>query len=170
MALWLEGVITYQPAYVGDYPDEETADSVEVLAAVNRVGYVTTFSQPGMPLKDGGTQRAAVDGFCDEVMAERIGRALLLTDLVVVKQPPSTNSATQICVTVDDGEEFTWVGAPMDDENIDHYYTCDLNPTGLTALHKAWQVTIFDPCWGRNTLLWPAIRAAVVVGESASAS
>jgi hypothetical protein len=48
-AQWPEGTITYQPGCFASAPDPETADPIEVLAAVNRAGLFTTFSQPGIP-------------------------------------------------------------------------------------------------------------------------
>lgn len=80
MARWLEGVITYQPGHGGDGHGPETDPLVAVLAAVNRVGYVTTFSQPGEIVGD-WYQRAAVDGFCDEATATRIYDGVLETDV-----------------------------------------------------------------------------------------
>lgn len=162
MALWLEGTITYQPGYMrGAGPDEETADLVEVLAAVNRAGYFTTCSQPGVPFQGAEAQRAAVEGFCDEEIAARIQAALLPTDLVLFLAPPHSGRGVQICVTMDNGEPFTWIGGALTDESIDHLFAPDLQPAALAALHGAWQVTILDPHWGRNDVLWPALRQAL---------
>ncbi len=45
-------------------PYEETEPLREVLAAINRNGFVTTFSQPGEAIaKKGVGQRAAVEGW-----------------------------------------------------------------------------------------------------------
>ncbi|MFG1826736.1 DUF6919 domain-containing protein [Microbispora bryophytorum] len=151
-AKWLEGTISYSPTY-GDGPDSETAPLIPVLAAANRAGYLTDFSQPGVPLADGYGQRAAVAGFADEQLVERIKTAILGTDLVAVVTPPGWDSPTQIPVTIDDGEAFTWAGGALDGPDIVHLYGEDC-PAALEALLGAWQIDVLDPVWGRQDLLW----------------
>jgi hypothetical protein len=152
-AQWLEGTITYLPAYYGDSPEEETTPLIVTLAAANRAGYVTDQSQPGQPLTDGNGQRAFVTGYCPETMVDRIRDAVLATDLVAIYNPPGWTSPVRIPVTIDDGAEFTWIGDPIDAENIRHHYSDDC-PDAVGALLDAWQVAVFDPVWGRNDLLW----------------
>jgi hypothetical protein len=65
-ALWLEGSVSAHPAYYGR-PDPETATLVPVLAEANRAGYLTVGSQPGDE-----ESLAAVEGFCDDVVAPRL--------------------------------------------------------------------------------------------------
>lgn len=151
-AQWLEGRIDYQPGYGGE-PDSETAPLIPVLAAANRAGFVTTFSQPGVPLADGHAQRAAVAAFADQQMVERVKAAILGTDLVAVFTPPGWDSPAQIPVTIDDGQEFTWLGAGLDPAYIAQIYAEDC-PAALATLLGAWQVDLFDPVWGREGLLW----------------
>lgn len=38
-------------------------------------------------------------------------------------------------------------------------YGDDLHPAAVEALSDAWQVTLIDPEWGRNDLLWPLLDA-----------
>ncbi len=76
-ARWLEGSIGSEPGYCGR-PAEETEDLVPVLAKLNRAGFVTSGSQPGL-IEPGarGTlaeQRAAVDGFAGPELAFRLAR------------------------------------------------------------------------------------------------
>lgn len=151
-AQWLEGTISYSPTH-GDRPDQETLPLIPVLAAANRAGFVTHFSQPGLPLANGGGQRAAVGGFCDEPLARRIEAAALGTDLVVLTTPPGWHSPAYIPITLDCGEAFTWIGSTLDAENIDYGYAKDC-PAALDALKAAWQVDVFDPVWGRQDVLW----------------
>lgn len=155
-ARWLEGGITYHPAYGAPCPDSETAELIPVLAAVNRAGFVTDESQPGFPLDDKSGQRAYVTGFCSQgfVDVARVAATVSGTDLVVLAFVPGTESGPQVVVTVDDGAEFTWLGHPVDAVNIDHLYGDDLAADGVAALRAAWQVHMFDPLWGRNELLW----------------
>jgi hypothetical protein len=167
MAQWLEGRITYQPAYSGAEPEEETAELVPVLAAYNRSGFVTDFSQPAVSLDEGYgcAQRAAVCGFCDEATARRLLALTLRTGLIVLAHDPLLLEGIQIPVTVDvedeDVEASTWVGAFSNSEAIAHYYSADCPPAAVRALQTAWQVHIVDPVWGRNDLLSDEVRAVL---------
>lgn len=158
-AQWLEGAITHLPGYLAPGPDEETTPLVHYLAEANRNGYVTDFSQPGTTYPDGDVQRAAVAGFCTEELAERIAAAVLRTDLVVISTPPGWDNPARIPVTIDGGAAFTWVGSNPPGIAIDHTYGDDC-PDALGALRAAWYVTVFDPVWGREALLWERLSAA----------
>jgi hypothetical protein len=59
-AQWLEGRITYLPADLGSAPDSETEALVPVLATVNRMGFVTDFSQPGVSVVESSGPRCVV--------------------------------------------------------------------------------------------------------------
>jgi hypothetical protein len=61
MARWLEGRTSYEPGYLAAGPDAETASLVPVLAQLNRAGYVTDFSQPGIALDANGNGQRAAD-------------------------------------------------------------------------------------------------------------
>jgi hypothetical protein len=182
-ALWLEGRIAQTPGYLGQ-PDPETVGLVPALAAVNRAGYVTEFSQPGEPpdaRSKGWQQRAAVSGFCDNGMKNRIKGRLLRTDLVLIAIPPGGRSrlphgweslipgqppeivygAVALCVSTGDEQGSTCIGGWVEDAFIDHCYGGGVHPDGLRALHEAWQVAIVDPVWGRNDLLWPRLVEAL---------
>jgi hypothetical protein len=164
-ARWLQGAITYQAAYFGPSPDAETRDLVGVLAAANRAGYVTDFSQPGVPLAGGRGQRASVSGYCAEEAMARLSVISLPTDLVVITFPPGTESGGQVAVSLADGRECTWLGLPAGPADIDHDYGGDLSPAGLLALRNAWQVHLIDPVWGRDDLLWDTLRTFTAAAE-----
>lgn len=159
-AQWLEGRITYLPGYLAAGPEEETAPLVPFLAEANRNGYFTDFSQPGLTYPNGDAQRAAVSGFCSEDLANRIAAAALRTDLVAIVTPPGWDKPTQVPVTTDDGEAFTWVGGGLGADNIDHLYGADC-PDAVEALKSASYVEVFDPVWGRNDLLWERLSAVL---------
>jgi len=159
-ARWLEGDVKYQPGYFGE-PAEETIPLVEFLASVNRAGFYTTNSQPGEPIKDWSGQRACVEGFCQEQLAKKISSALLKTDLVMIATPPGAASDVQICITIDDDKECTWVGGPTELGPIVDLYDDELDALALAALLTAWQVCIIDPVWGRNDLLWTRLVEAI---------
>ncbi len=155
-AKWLTGEITYQPAYDGDRPDEETNHFAQVLAEVNRAGYFTYFSQPGVALTDGYGQRAAVAGWCNEDFLATLKAVAYGTPVCVISIPPASASEAQIVVTMDAGDEYTWIGQAYQPD--DGNYSNDLHPTAVSTLHASWQVHIFDPEWGRDDLLWRVLR------------
>src|SRR5206468_1669300 len=117
----------------------------------------------GMPQSgDGSMQRAWVTGFCDEATKNRINDRIVSTDLVILTCAPGEEcDYVRLCITMDVGDEFTWVGGPLSSQSIDDDYAADLHPDGLEALHYSWQVILVDPVWGRNDQLWPAIVAAL---------
>lgn len=156
-AQWLEGTITYQPGDFGTGPEEETIPLIPYLADANRHGYFTDFSQPGLTYPNGDAQRAAVAGFCTEELADRIAAAVLRTDLIAIITPPDLYNPTQIPVTTDEGEAFTWVGGGTDSGHIDDMYG-NACPNAIEALNGAWRVEILDPVWGRGDLLWERLR------------
>lgn len=161
---WLEGTNGHQPGYYPDpdgtsRPDSETAEIIEYLVRANRNGYVTTFSQPARAFTGGGGQRAAVDGFCSEETADRIQAAILGTPLIAIATPGGWDNPTQIPVTIDEHEAFTWVGANTGPEDISGRYGDDC-PGALVDLAIAWQVAILDPEWGRIGLLWERLDLA----------
>jgi hypothetical protein len=160
-ARWLEGRLPYLPAYFGDQPAEETEELISILAAINRAGFMTTQSQPGRRLGSKSGQRAFVTGFTAEENVQRIERALLPTELVMLATEPGLETFLRVPVTIDDGSAFTWVGWSESADDIDAQYGDDLSPAALIALRAAWCVELFDPKWGRNTLLWPSLLMAL---------
>jgi hypothetical protein len=161
MARWLEGDLTYQPAYYGSAPDEETAELVPVLAALNRAGFVTEFSQPGIALANGSAQRAAGGGFCDDAMLLNLMAATFGTDLVMLRFASGDTGEGSVVVTLDEREEYTFLGRAEGPDDLEYGYGEDLSPAALAALIGAWQVHLFDPVWGRNDLLWPLLTDVV---------
>ncbi|MGQ0431519.1 MAG: DUF6919 domain-containing protein [Microthrixaceae bacterium] len=153
-ARWLDGGIAYHPGNLGPGPDPETMALVPVLVRANRAGFVTDFSQPG-EIEDGWSQRACVSGFCDEVLADRVEGGILGTDLVAQIWLPGTSdeSLRMIPVTIDHGEAHTWAGGALDPE-ISRVFGDEVPADALVALRGAYQMTLFDPRWGRNDLLW----------------
>jgi hypothetical protein len=156
-ARWLEGDITYRPAHEGRAPGGETAGPAPVLAALNRAGFVTDFSQTGLPPTAGSARRAAVGGFCDERMRLTLAGATAATDLVALWFRPAVTSVARAVVTLDAGKEVTWVGTAAAPDAVEYGYGGDLSLPGLEALIDAWQVQVFDPVWGRDDVLWPLL-------------
>jgi len=158
MARWMEGDITYQPGYGAAGPDPETDALIPFLSAANRAGFVTTFSQPGQPAEDGWCQRAAVEGFCDDQLADRLVDGLAGTDLVVLAHFPGCAGEVRVPVTLIGGGAYTWVPNPLDAFDIDQWYGESCRPEALDAM------CVFDPVWGRDDVLWSELRRVMVLG------
>lgn len=155
-AQWLEGRFEAIPTWRGR-PDAETSELIPALAMLNRAGYVTEFSQPGDVAEE---QRAAVAGFCDERTADHLWRALASTELVVLSYPPGVDEPSlHVPVTLDAGVIRTCVRGSADPDVMSP--GC-WSANALVALRSAWQVSVFDPVWGRNDLLWPRLAECIV--------
>ncbi|MFI7080915.1 DUF6919 domain-containing protein [Micromonospora sp. NPDC049903] len=162
-ARWLTGDLDETPTYGGP-PDEETATLVPVLAALNRAGFVTDFSQPGQELDQGWRQRAAISGFVDDPTCRRLTAALAATDLVLLHE--YSDSGVRIPVTLDHGAAHTWVGGVSGFED----WEGEVGKTALYALDNAWYVTVVDPVWGRAEHLWHVLTNALNLPHPAKVS
>jgi hypothetical protein len=178
-ARWLEGRVDAHPNG-HDVPDPETTELVPVLAAANRAGFVTDGSQPGETSATGPygswQQRAAVTGFCDAVtffaLADLAHAAGL--EVRVRAMPPrrrirlpfsQLRREPGIPVSRSTGYGvMTDFGTPMFWEDIcTSFWVC--SDGALEQLAEAWQVTLVDPCWGRNDRLWSVLaRFASLTG------
>jgi hypothetical protein len=159
-ARWLEGTVAFCPSQPCDGPDWETTDLVPVLAGFNRSGLVTTGSQPGEEVLGGCGQRAWVDGVCSEAVADRLVVAGLMSDLVVLAYRPGSVGESVIPVTISGLAPVTQVGGASSAEIIDGAFE-DVHADGRAELRSAWQVTVIDPRWGRNDLLWDVVTGAL---------
>lgn len=171
-ARWLEGRVDRHPGYGGD-PDDETTDLIPELVAANRAGFVTLTSQPGEIVTgyDGlvWSQRAAVEGFCDADrffdLADLAHAAGLLVR--VRAMPPARRfhlpfwqlrGERGIPVTLRAGQLVTDFGSTLSWQDIETaFWAC--SDGALDQLTEAWQVTIVDPCWGRNDRVWPVLAS-----------
>jgi hypothetical protein len=162
-ARWLEGRSTFVPMYADTAPDEETRPLVGSLAAINRSGFWTDQSQPGVPLSATYPQRAFVSGYCDEGMADSLLNKLSRTDIVVVSYGVGAVGESSIPVTLCEGKPCTWLGRSPDlfDEETFDFYAFESNPAFVEAIRDAQHLQIFDPVWGREDLLFTAILDAV---------
>lgn len=163
-ARWLLGETPDAISYDGP-PDPETALIDTQLAVLNRRGFVTYGSQPGQVDED-GRQRAFVEGLCDRDVADRIHDAALPTDLIVLEHGPRRWGRHDVCAV------------PISVGADDHVYTVvgDWPTRQLVRLWMVWggiprrtrrvasravKITIFDPRWGRNDLLWDTLVNAL---------
>jgi hypothetical protein len=61
-------------------------------------------------------------------------------------------------ITLDRGEECTWDGGTEPSGELTYYYDRVCHPEAVSAVCEAWQVTLIDPEWGRNDVLWPVLQ------------
>jgi hypothetical protein len=178
MIAWLNGEMRETPGHLGP-PCEETISLIPVLIACNRAGFVTIGSQPGKVETCAGglcEQRAGVEGIADAAALARLREAIKGTGLrLITHRAPRRqwrwSGATHedaMVVTRDCGEDFTQFGA-----TLSRGLACDMagarSPEACEAVIAAWQVTIIDPEWGRNSVLWPALeRFAAMSAERAA--
>lgn len=162
-AQWLEGRLASHPTGA---LEAETMPIVPVLAACNRAGFVTDNSQPAeQPDARGSAQRAAVSGFIDTTDLVELARTLDGTGVIVVAHASAgqeDNYDAQVVITLDVGEELTWEGARIGRSELNHHYSDWCHPDAIAALARAWQVSLIDPEWGRDDVLWPALEAFAV--------
>lgn len=64
-------------------------------------------------------------------------------------------------LTLNDGHDYTRFGIQIPRSHIADWHTGygECHGDAVKALQAAWQVTIIDPEWGRNTVLWSALAA-----------
>ena len=159
-----------------------------VLARLNRAGFVTSGSQPASDGKgcDGANwrQRAAVEGYASDAVLDRLRSCVRLdattgTFPLLIAQKASrwryrydravavtrTDGCDPHCPTRHaDGCDYTWFGAKVPrhrhirDPHMG-YGIC--HPDAVDAVCEAWQVTVIDPEWGRNDLLWDVLDDAL---------
>jgi hypothetical protein len=165
MARWLEGDLSMWPGY-DDSADEETAELIPVLARLNRAGFLTDQSQPGVngPGFDGShwEQRAAVSGFvADEQLLfalARVAEAHRLT--ILVRHPFEESQRPGVTCTRVDGEPYTVFGRRLSRRDLRHIWR-DVNWAAFADIADAAQVTLIDPLYGRDDRLWTALDEAL---------
>jgi hypothetical protein len=169
-ARWLEGRSEYQPGTFAPGFDDETRLIAVELAELNRNGLFTKESQPGV-IAEGHAQRAYVTGFCSVESAAALLNLSAGTELVTVAHAPGEASQASIPVTLRDGEVVTVLGSsegPVDDDQLRDWSEESSDSLAL-VLAESWYVEVFDPVWGRNGVLLPAVLGALTDGEPAAA-
>jgi hypothetical protein len=166
-ARWLEGRSEYQPGTFAPSIDDETTAIAGELAELNRRGLFTKESQPGV-LAEGHSQRAYVTGFCSVESAAALLALSGRTDLVTVAHAPGEASQSSIPVTLQDGEVATVLGSSEGPAGEDQLrdWSEEANDTLALLLADSWYVEVFDPVWGRNGLLLPAVLTALTGVEA----
>jgi hypothetical protein len=168
-ARWLEGSSEYQPGTFAPSFDDETRSIAVELAELNRNGLFTKESQPGV-IAEGHAQRAYVTGFCTVESAAALLDLSARTGFVTVAHAPGEASQAAIPVTLRDGEVVTVLGSsegPVGDEQL-RDWSEEANDSLALVLAESWYVEVFDPVWGRNGVLLPALLVALTGGEPAA--
>lgn len=166
-ARWLEGRSEYQPGTFAPGFDDETTAIAGELAELNRNGLFTRESQPGV-LAAGHSQRAYVTGFCGVEAAAALLTLSGRTDLVTVAHAPGEASQASIPVTLQGGEVATVLGGsegPAGEEQL-RDWSEEANDTLALLLAESWYVEVFDPVWGRDSVLRPAVLNALAGVET----
>ncbi|GAA2127022.1 DUF6919 domain-containing protein [Arthrobacter humicola] len=161
-ARWLEGNSQYQPGVFSPGFDDETTAIAGELARLNRNGLFTKESQPGVEV-EGLAQRAYVTAFCTPETASALLALSTRTELVTVVHAPGEASTASIPVTVQDDAVVTVLGSSEEPVGEDQLrdWAAETNETLALVLADAWYVEIFDPFWGRNDVLLPAVFEAL---------
>lgn len=156
VAQWLEGARQWIPTYIGSKPHPETRRHIRfVLTRLNRVGWVTDSSQPGL-LRTGLRQRAYVSGIAAPALTRYAEHLSLDSDVVVLRamRHPKHSPDTKLVVTNRDGQPDTWLGS-WDPPERDVLLQAPLPPATAGAVRAAEALQVFDPVWGRDDVLWP---------------
>jgi hypothetical protein len=167
MADWLEGRIPTWPGYGDTKTDQETRHLIPTLVACNRAGYVTTCSQPGHPPTrgwDGRTyqQRAAVDGWItDTRLLDRIRTAATRAGINVITNQPGQRSHPGMPCTEANGKTVTGFGWTPGHRKLIASEWPGVGRPAIRELRTATHLTLVDPEWGRDSLLWPMLDNTV---------
>ncbi|KMS74199.1 hypothetical protein ACM01_14860 [Streptomyces viridochromogenes] len=163
-ARWLKGQMLWHPNGRGGGPDPETRPLIDVLAAANAAGILTENSQPGELAEFHGRpwrQRAFVTSFvADPELAQALAAQAAEAGLGVRAYRPGCRADENgerdaVDVTFWEGQGvMTGMGNRLSPRAVRHTFLgCDRQAVREVA--KAWQVTLIDPEWGRDTVLWP---------------
>ncbi|WP_043271970.1 hypothetical protein [Streptomyces sp. CT34] len=165
-AEWLEGRLSGHPNGHHDGPDPETIPLVPVLAQANRGGFLTEGSQPGELAHHEGApwhQRAFVSGFAGPGLAATVNelacRAGLVTRVYLPAGRPMLEGGS-VDVTRWGSRINTGIGDFLKPRSVRRTFP-GCHADALCGVIGAWQVTVVDPEWGRNDLLWPTLRHAL---------
>ncbi len=160
MALWLEEKIQYQPGYYDYAVASETKPLVPLLSKYNMAGFLSTNSQPGIPInKTGSGQRAWLDGFAQEELARKIMALGLYSDLLIFGYRPEEKGGYMIPVTTYKYHPCTWSGIKNGYELVQFMEIC--NVSVIRDLEKTWYICIIDPKWGRKEYLWRNVSKVI---------
>lgn len=156
---YLEGHLTSQPAYAPKTPvDDETAQLIPVLVALNRAGFFTTGSQPGLVVGDetAEPQNAYVVGFADEATMRSLAEHLA--------DPRGTGYGlhyrirqTRLHRDHAGRGGIRWGIESASD--VRSFYGEVCSTEAVDALLAGYQIVIEDRQAGRDDRIWPSLHA-----------
>ncbi|MFH8627777.1 DUF6919 domain-containing protein [Streptomyces vietnamensis] len=165
MALWLEGRGTPWPGYLDTFVDDETRHLLPTLIDLNRAGFLTTNSQPGLEGRgyDGAhwRQKAYLEGVIDSrsALLGRVMRASQAAGLIVIRG--TRRPSCPVPFTDRNGEPVAGISAGVPRNQLSR----DWHGIGRQALRElrkyGARLTVVDPVWGRDDRLWPALAGVV---------
>jgi hypothetical protein len=168
-ARWLERDLASQPGYdeSGRGPDPETLELAPTLVLLNRAGWLTDCSQPGYVTAD-DAQRAACTGFADRRLADRVARTAQDAGLLTFAAPVDRRwwarrhrRRAGVAVSREHGAPVTWFGCRAHRRDLELRYGGWCRPEAVAAVVASTNLTVVDPVWGRNDVLWPVLREVV---------
>lgn len=160
---WLTGAIASHPQVVPGYgPDEETADLVDALVALNRAGFVTIASQPGRYPAHGSdgavwTQYPAVQGFIvvDNPLLGTLLEQAEREDWQALVYDVNPADAAGIAVTFRGNDPVTRFGAPLRERDLHEIWRGF--PGAAEACARAVQLTLVNPNGWQFDSMWPRL-------------
>lgn len=174
---WLVGDLHETPGHMGP-PDEETDAIRDDLIAINRAGFVTTGSQPGLdptPAWDGEPweQRAFLEGYTTPEKAAAVQRAALDAGLVCrvepvadmpLERPWNRDRTPADAVTLHGDHVNTAVPGRWYRQTHDMGWGRPwISRDADGALHDSHHVVVVDSHWGERQVLWATVRGALGV-------
>ncbi len=163
MAWFCLGELQSWPGHAGPTdPETREANLGPVLAGMNRRGFITLCSQPGVDLDgQGWQQRAAVDGLATPAVLAQLRGLTAGTRLQVIAHPPSRwrhDYSRAVDVTRVGEHNVTRFGSRSPTREIRFMFD-GVPDCVVDELAAMWQVTIVDPEWGAESLLWDRLAA-----------
>lgn len=163
-AQWLEGRARCHPVYFAPQPDPESRPLINVLAYLNRSGFVTEQSQPACDVIGYGghptRQRAAVQGFADATTARTLVNAVRRAGLYGHMYPAGRRPINSHAVWVTEwaGQPYTRFGTVASLQEIADSWGDACSTAAVAALCDAQQVCLVDMEWGTRLRLWRVLE------------
>lgn len=161
-ALWLDGDSTFYPYWLSSRPAEETQSIITPLIDLNRSGFWTNSSQPGVvneieeePLK----QRNFVTGRIHRSNLFKVSTVLLHTNMIYLT---SLGKEASIPASLKGYFPTSFVGKFHNLEDPNEYnILANATSTDFVDYLKTETVEIhvLDPVWGRNDVLLPTLTS-----------
>jgi len=104
-------------------------------------------------------QRANVSGFASGTTFAQLMTVVADADLAITAARGLPEDwKPSVVITLFNGAECTWDGGQETTDELEYSYVGICHDDAVRALCGAWQVTLIDPVWGRNDLLWPLLE------------